>query len=72
MGERICAFVVPRPGATPTLDSVRAHFEGQGFAIFKHPERLEFLEQLPRNSVGKVLRADLARLAAAAVAGGRN
>ncbi len=65
MGERICAIVVPRPGSQPTLDSVRAHFAAAGVAIFKHPERLQVVEQLPRNSVGKVVRGDLARLAVA-------
>ena len=73
MGERICAVIVPRPGAKkPTLESVRAYFEAQGFAIFKHPERLEFVEQLPRNSVGKVVRAELSRIASAAGARGAN
>jgi cyclohexanecarboxylate-CoA ligase len=69
MGERICAIVVPRPGATPTLESVRAHFERAAVAIFKHPERLQIVEQLPRNSVGKVIRGDLARMAAEAAPG---
>jgi acyl-CoA synthetase (AMP-forming)/AMP-acid ligase II len=69
MGERICAIVVPRPGVTPTLESVRAHFERAGVAIFKHPERLQIVDQLPRNSVGQVIRGDLARLAAEAAPG---
>jgi acyl-CoA synthetase (AMP-forming)/AMP-acid ligase II len=62
MGERICAMVVPKPGKQPTLDDVRAHFAGAGLALFKHPERLQLVEQLPRNSVGKVVRSDLARM----------
>ncbi len=62
MGERICAVVVPRPGTQPpTLDSVREHFAKAGLAIFKRPERILVLEQLPRNSVGKVLRGDLSK-----------
>lgn len=65
MGERICAIVVPRPGAQPTLEAVRAHFARAGLATFKHPERLMQVDQLPRNSVGKVVRGDLARLASA-------
>jgi len=69
MGERICAIVVPRPGVTPTLETVRAHFERAGVAIFKHPERLQIVDQLPRNSVGKVIRGELARLAAEAASG---
>jgi acyl-CoA synthetase (AMP-forming)/AMP-acid ligase II len=62
MGERICAVVVPRPGATVTLDAVREHFATQGFAVFKRPERLVVATQLPRNSVGKVVRAELVKL----------
>ena len=65
LGERICAIVVPRPGAEPTLESVCAHFQRAGVAIFKHPERLRVVAQLPRNSVGKVLRGELSRLAGA-------
>lgn len=70
MGERICAIVVPRPGAQPTLEAVRAHFARSGLATFKHPERLLFVEQLARNSVGKVLRGDLARIASTPPASG--
>ncbi len=62
MGERICAVVVPKPGKQPTLDAVRAHFAAAGLALFKHPERLQVVEQLPRNSVGKVVRGDLTRM----------
>jgi non-ribosomal peptide synthetase component E (peptide arylation enzyme) len=60
MGERICAVVVPKPGMQPTLDEVRAHFATAGLALFKHPERIQLVEQLPRNSVGKVVRSELA------------
>jgi acyl-CoA synthetase (AMP-forming)/AMP-acid ligase II len=66
MGERICAIVVPRPGATLTLEAVRAHFARAGLATFKYPERLLCVEQLPRNSVGKLVRGDLARMAGSA------
>ena len=62
MGERICAVVVPRPGATITLETVREHFSQAGFAVFKRPERLVLATQLPRNSVGKVVRAELVKL----------
>ncbi len=64
MGERICAVIVPKPGTQPTLEAVRAHFAATGLALFKHPERLQVVEQLPRNSVGKVVRSDLARMLA--------
>lgn len=65
MGERICAVVVPRPGAEVTLESIASHFQAAGLALFKSPERLRIVAQLPRNSVGKVLRGELTKLAEA-------
>jgi acyl-CoA synthetase (AMP-forming)/AMP-acid ligase II len=59
-GERVCAFVVPAPGAdVPTLQSLADHCRGLGLAIQKCPERLELVDVLPRNSYGKVLKQDL-------------
>jgi cyclohexanecarboxylate-CoA ligase len=69
MGERICAVIVPRPGRQPTLESVRAHFAAAGLALFKHPERLQVVDQLPRNSVGKIVRGDLAKIVVTATPG---
>jgi len=33
--------------------------KGQGVAIYKLPERLEIIDAIPRNPVGKVLKAKL-------------
>lgn len=66
MGERICAVVVPKPGAEVTLESICEHFRAAGLATFKFPERLRIVAQLPRNSVGKVLRGELTRIAESA------
>jgi acyl-CoA synthetase (AMP-forming)/AMP-acid ligase II len=63
MGERICAVVVPRPGAEVTLESICEQFKLAELAMFKFPERLRIVAQLPRNSVGKVLRGELTRIA---------
>jgi len=65
MGERICAVVVPRPGAELGIDQLAAWFESRGAAVFKRPERLRVVPQLPRNPVGKVVRAELLRIALA-------
>ncbi len=70
MGERICAVIVPRPGRQPSLESVRAYFAAAGLALFKHPERLQVVDQLPRNSVGKIVRSDLAKMAVTAAPAG--
>ncbi len=60
LGERACAFVVPRPGATLTLDELRRFLlEGKRIAKFKLPERLELRERFPTTPVGKISKKDL-------------
>jgi acyl-CoA synthetase (AMP-forming)/AMP-acid ligase II len=57
MGERVCACVVLKSGATLTLDALKAYLrDEQHIAVYKLPERLVLLEALPRNPVGKVLK----------------
>lgn len=63
LGERVCAMVVPKPGRGLSLDDLRRYFEERGVAVFKWPERLQLLAQLPRNPMGKVVREELGRLA---------
>ena len=53
-GERACAFVVPRPGRTFTLDELASFLiNDRKIAGFKVPERLEFIDELPVSAVGK-------------------
>jgi acyl-CoA synthetase len=59
LGERACAVVVPRPGATVTLAEITGYLRGLGIATFKLPERLEIRDELPRNPLGKILKRDL-------------
>ncbi len=58
-GQVLAAFVVRRPGAKLTADAVRAHVR-DNLARHKVPRRVEFLDELPRNTTGKVLRRALA------------
>lgn len=58
-GERVCAVVVPHPGAHPTQRSIFDHCQAQGLSKHKAPERLEIVDTLPRNLTGKVLKAEL-------------
>lgn len=63
LGEKICACVVLAPGARPpTPASLGEWLLARGVAKFKLPERIEVLEALPRNPVGKVVRGDLQQL----------
>jgi acyl-CoA synthetase (AMP-forming)/AMP-acid ligase II len=57
LGERICACFVMEPGTEEvSVDDVAAFLEEKGIAKFKLPERVEFLDALPRNPLGKVQR----------------
>ncbi|MFF5010501.1 AMP-binding protein [Streptomyces phaeochromogenes] len=60
-GERVCAVVVPEDlSAPPTLDDVCAHLLACGLNRRKLPEQLEIVDELPRNAMGKVVKAALA------------
>jgi fatty-acyl-CoA synthase len=57
-GETLVAVVALRPGAELSLAELEAFAEPQ-LANFKIPRRLAFVEALPRNTTGKVLKFDL-------------
>ena len=57
-GERLVAFVVTRPGAGLTAEEV-IQFCREGLADYKRPRQVEFLDALPRNPTGKVLKREL-------------
>ena len=64
VGERVCLYVVTRPGQPVTLEEIRAAMDAAGVARYKFPERLELVADLPSTKVGKIdkkaLRADIA------------
>jgi len=57
-GQTVKAFVVPRKGATVT-ELELAEFCRERLASFKRPEAIEFIDVLPKNPLGKILRKDL-------------
>jgi 2,3-dihydroxybenzoate---[aryl-carrier protein] ligase len=60
LGERMCACVVLKPGASLTLERLVEFLGGFDMAKFKLPERLEILDSLPLSGFGKVSKAELA------------
>jgi long-chain acyl-CoA synthetase len=59
-GEVVVAFVVPQPGAAPTLDAKTLDaFCLEHIARFKRPKRYEFVDSLPKNNYGKMLKTVL-------------
>jgi 2,3-dihydroxybenzoate---[aryl-carrier protein] ligase len=59
MGERGCAFVIPRPGCTLTIEQLTSFLMAKKIAKFKLPERLEMVDSFPLTSVGKISKKDL-------------
>lgn len=59
LGERMCACVVLKPGATLDLEAAVAHLKNQGLARYKLPERLEICESFPITASGKVQKHQL-------------
>jgi len=59
--ERPLVCVVPIDGATVTVEEVRDHLEGSGFARWQLPQRIELIDAVPKTATGKfdkkVLRA---------------
>lgn len=65
MGEKACAYVVPRPRQLLTLEEVVSFLREKNIAPFKLPERLEIVDKLPltpQHKVDKrVLKEDIAK-----------
>jgi fatty-acyl-CoA synthase len=58
--EAVTAFVVLRDGQTVGAEALIAHARGQ-LAPFKLPKRVVFVDTLPRNTAGKLLKRELRR-----------
>jgi acyl-CoA synthetase (AMP-forming)/AMP-acid ligase II len=57
-GEAVMAFVVLKPDASATSASIIEHCKGR-IANFKCPKSVAFIETLPKNASGKVLKREL-------------
>jgi malonyl-CoA/methylmalonyl-CoA synthetase len=55
LGERILAFVVPADGAAPVADELIDHVAAQ-LAPHKRPREVRFVDGLPRNAMGKLMK----------------
>lgn len=57
-GETVKALVALRRGATATAEELIEHCR-QGIASYKKPTSIDFVDALPRNPSGKVIKAEL-------------
>jgi len=62
-GELLAAFVVVRPGSTPTVEELVAHCKAVA-SRYKVPDYIEIRDALPVTATGKLMRRDLKQLAA--------
>ena len=57
-GETVKAFIVTKPGETLTDEEVIA-FCKEKLAAYKVPKLVEFMDELPKSTIGKVMRRKL-------------
>jgi acyl-CoA synthetase (AMP-forming)/AMP-acid ligase II len=58
LGERVAAWVQVAEGATLDPEELRAHCR-ERLAKYKVPERIELIDEMPRNAMNKIVRGDL-------------
>ncbi|NQU30659.1 MAG: long-chain fatty acid--CoA ligase [Anaerolineae bacterium] len=59
-GETVKAWVVVKPGETLTEEEIK-EFSREKLAKYKVPSHVEFRDELPKTTVGKILRRELVR-----------
>ncbi|MEV7094861.1 AMP-binding protein [Amycolatopsis sp. NPDC051045] len=59
-GQRLAAYLVLVPGAQLDVDTVRSHVR-ERLARFAVPRDVVFVQELPRNATGKVVKRELRR-----------
>ena len=57
-GETVKAFIVTKEGETMTEEEVTAYCK-ESLAAYKVPKLIEFMDELPKTAVGKILRREL-------------
>lgn len=65
LGERMCAYVILRPGRSLALGELTSFLANEEIARHKLPERLEIVEDFPLSPFGKVSKKDLTERIAA-------
>jgi long-chain acyl-CoA synthetase len=57
-GERVTAFIVPRPGNEVSSDDLKTYLK-QHLSAFKIPKKYVVLEEMPKSPAGKILKREL-------------
>jgi 2,3-dihydroxybenzoate-AMP ligase len=54
MGERICAYIQPRPGARLHFDDILSFLKDRKASVLHFPERIEFIDAMPFTKAEKI------------------
>jgi 2,3-dihydroxybenzoate-AMP ligase/mycobactin salicyl-AMP ligase len=54
MGERVCAYIQPKPGAALNFDKIIAYLKERKASVLQFPERIEFIADMPLTKAEKV------------------
>ncbi len=58
LGEEVAAVVALKPGATATVDELKAYVKAR-VAAYKYPRRVEIVDALPKGATGKILKREI-------------
>jgi non-ribosomal peptide synthetase component E (peptide arylation enzyme) len=59
MGEKACAFIVPQPAQTLSLEEICDWLRQNDVAKMKWPERVELIEEMPMTPTRKIIKSQL-------------
>jgi non-ribosomal peptide synthetase component E (peptide arylation enzyme) len=54
LGERVCAYIQPRPGASLSFEEIIAFLKQQKVSLLHLPERIEFVDLMPVTKSEKI------------------
>jgi len=54
MGERVCAYVQPRPGARLHFNDILSFLKDRKASVLHFPERIEFIDTMPFTKAEKI------------------
>jgi len=57
-GETVKAYIIVKPGETLTKEEVTSYCR-EKLAAYKVPKEIEFIDELPKSAIGKILRREL-------------
>ena len=61
-GEEVMAWIIPRPGSTPTAEDIIAYCKGR-ISSYKHPRFVKFVDSYPMTVTGKIQKFRMREMA---------